>query len=107
MKQAIIDTSGHQYIVKPGDELLLDRLSLKEGDKIVFDKVLTVFDGDEIEIGTPHLKGVTVEGKIIEHVRGDKIRVARYKAKSRYRKVKGFRASLTKIKIGKIKDGQN
>jgi len=54
-----------------------------------------------LELGTPTLSS-KIKATVIDHLKGDKIRVARFKAKSRYRKVKGFRAQLTKIKILKI-----
>jgi large subunit ribosomal protein L21 len=58
--------------------------------------------GDELKIGTPSLADVSVSGKIIEHTKGEKIRVSKFKAKAKYRRVTGFRASLTKIQIESI-----
>lgn len=101
--KAVVEITGHQHLVQAGDELLVDRLSSKKGEKISLDKVLLIFNEKKIEIGNPFLKGAAVEAKVLGHLKGNKIRVARFKAKSRYRRVKGFRAALTKIKIGKIK----
>ena len=106
-KQAVIQFQGHQYLIKEGQEIQVDRLPGKKGEKIKFDQVLLLIKGkDKAEIGTPFLKKVLVEGVIEKQFKGEKITVRRYKAKSRYRKVKGFRPSLTLIKIKKITNGQ-
>jgi len=98
----IIKTGGKQYLVKEGDEIVVDFLNKKEGEKVKID-LLGVFsdDGIKMEIGQPLLKTPAI-GEIVENLKGDKIRVARFKAKVRYRRVKGFRPMLTRIKIVKI-----
>ncbi len=102
MKFAVIRTGGKQYLVKAGDEIYVDRLDKKTNEEVEFE---TLAQGDlekeEIELGCPTLKS-KVKGKIIENLKGTKIRVARFKAKIRYRKVKGFRPYLSKVKIVKI-----
>lgn len=102
MSYVIINFQGHQYPVKEGENLIVDRLREKEGKELKIDQVLFFKDGEKNEVGTPLVKGISVTAKILEHFKGDKIRVATYKAKARYRRVKGFRPSLTKIKIVKI-----
>lgn len=111
-KFAVVKTGGKQYLVKDNDEITVDRIDAKpvsaeattgkENDKIELEK-LAEFDSEklEIQLGTPVLKQ-RVSATIVKHLKGDKIRVARFKAKVRYRKVKGFRPALTKIKIQKI-----
>ncbi len=100
MKYAVVDIAGKQYKIEEGQELIVDRL---EADgKTVFDKVLLVVDGDKAEVGSPEVSGAKIEAEVLENLKGEKIRVLKYKAKSRYRKVRGFRASQTKIKITKI-----
>lgn len=93
---------GKQYLVKEGDVLYVEKLPVKEGDKVEFD-TLAIYDEktQKAEIGQPVLK-TKVEGKVLEQLKGDKIRVARFKAKVRYRKVKGHRQFLSKVKITKI-----
>ncbi len=103
MTYAIIDFQGHQYQVKEEQELIIDRLKEKEGSEIEIDNILLINENGKIKIGTPLVKGAKVTAKVLEHFKGKKIRVATYKAKSRYRRVKGFRPYLTKIKIKKIK----
>jgi len=96
-KYAIIKIQGHQYKVSEKDEILVDRISEK-----IDPKVLLFVDGDKVKVGKPELKDVSVKIKKLEDVKGDKLTVFKYKAKSRYRKVRGFRPQLTKILIEKI-----
>ncbi len=97
-KHAVIRTGGKQYLVKENDEILVEKTAGAENDTIELD-TLAVFDGaDALSLGTPVLPGRT-KAKIVGSVKGDKVRVARFKAKVRYRKVTGFRPQLTKIKI--------
>jgi len=103
---AVVKIGGSQYKVKEGDELLVDRLPDKEGSKLSFDEVFLLVSGSIVKIGTPEVEGAQVEAKVLGHEKGKKIRVSRFKAKSRYRKTKGFRAFLTKIKIEKITQGR-
>jgi len=102
MEYAVVKIGGSQYKIKEGDELEVDRLSQKEGEEIELPEVLLVVSDGEVKIGQPQVLEATVKAKIISHFKGEKIRVSRFKAKSRYRKVRGFRPYLTKIKIEKI-----
>lgn len=102
MKYAIISAAGKQYHVTPGQELIIDRQAGEPGDKLKFAEVLMLVDGDTRQVGQPTVDKAVVEGEIIEHLRGEKVRVAKFKAKSRYRKVTGHRSELSKIKITKI-----
>lgn len=101
-KYAVIKVGGSQYRVGEGDELDVPLLSQPEKANIVFDQVLLVKDSGGIRVGQPLVSGAKVEAKVEKHFRGDKIRVATYKAKSRQRRVKGHRDELTRIKIIKI-----
>lgn len=99
MKFAVIQTGGKQYVVKADDEIIVDNLNLALDEEVVFE---TLAEGDDekndITVGKPFLTK-KVKGKVLENVKGDKIRVARFKSKVRSRKVRGFRAQLTKVKI--------
>lgn len=99
---AIIQLSGKQFKVSEGDTIVTDRL---EGDVDaqlkIKDVVLFVAD-DKPQIGTPLLDNVTVTLKVVEHGKGEKIRVAKYKSKSRYRRLRGHRQHLTTLKVEKI-----
>ena len=101
MKMAVIKTGGKQYLVKEKEEIFVDRLSYKKGKKIELETLL-IFDNKKIiELGKPITK-TKVVAEVVENLKADKIRVAKFKAKGRYRKVRGYRHQLTKIKIIKI-----
>jgi len=102
MKYAVIQTGGKQYKVSQGDELCIEKIEGEKGKVVNFDEVLLLVDGDNIQIGQPLIKGVKVKAKILDQIKDKKIRVAKFRAKSRYRKVKGHRQLLTKIKVEKI-----
>lgn len=100
-KMAVVKTGGKQYIVKENDEIFVDKIKSEKDENIQLE-TLAVFDEEgKVELGSPALKTMT-EGTVIENVQGDKLRVARFKSKVRYRKVRGFRPQLTRIKIVKI-----
>lgn len=102
MKMAVVKTGGKQYLINVGSELFVEHIDGKQGDSIELEKLAEIeSDKGNIKLGTPVLKE-SVKAELVESVKGDKIRVARFKAKSRYRKVKGFRPQLTKIKIVSI-----
>ena len=100
---AVVKIGASQYLVSPGEEIEIDKISQKEGETVKFDEVLLTKEEKKIKFGQPLIKGATVEATVVKHIKGPKVRVATYRAKSRYRRVKGFRPQLTKIKITKIK----
>lgn len=102
MKYAVIKTGGKQYKVHEGKEVVIDKIEGKRGEKVSFDEVLLIVNGQKVEIGTPNILKAKVSGEIVEQEKGEKIRVAKFRAKSRYRRVKGFRPLLTRVKIKKI-----
>jgi large subunit ribosomal protein L21 len=105
MKYAVIQTGGKQYRVTQGQTLELEKLPGKPKTTIKFDQVLLLVDNKKILVGQPYLKGTVVNAKILEQKKGEKIRVAKFRAKSRYRRVQGHRQVLTKVQIEKITSG--
>lgn len=101
MKYAIVKTGGKQYKVSVGDELLVDRIST-DGENVLLPDVLLVVDGADVTVGTPTISGVSVKAEVLGDIKGKKIRVAKFKAKARYRRVRGFRPMHTKLKIEAI-----
>ena len=100
---AIIESCGKQYKVAEGDVVFFEKLDAEEGKKVTFDKVILVSNDKKIEVGAPYVKGIKVEGKVVSHGKGKKIRIFKYKNKSRSnRKTQGHRQPYTKIKITKI-----
>lgn len=101
MKKAVISTGGKQYLVSEGDTLEVELL--KSSTKKASFEALLIIDGDKATIGTPLVKGVSVEANIIEaDKKGDKVTSIRFKAKKRVRKIRGHRQRHTTIKISKI-----
>jgi len=100
---AVIQAGTSQYLIKEGDELLIDRVETSS-DKLILDQVLLTSDGKNVRIGKPFISNLKVSAQILSEVKGPKIRISTYKAKSRFRKTKGFRPKFTKIKILKISD---
>jgi large subunit ribosomal protein L21 len=100
---AVIESGGKQYKVEEGTTLLVDRLDVKDGDKISLRPVL-FRDGDVI-VGAKDLAKVKVEAKVAEHLRGPKIKVFKYKAKKGYRKRAGHRSELTRLEVTSLKGG--
>ncbi len=99
---AIIESCGKQYKVAEGDVVFFEKLDTDEGKKVTFDKVVLVSEEKKVEVGAPYVKGVKVEGKVVEHGKGKKIIVYKYKAKKNYRRTQGHRQPFTKVEITKI-----
>lgn len=101
-KKAVIKVGGKQYIVAEKETLLVDLLP--EGTKELTTEALMIIDGDKTTVGTPTVKGVKVSAKVVEPlVKGEKLRVIRYKAKKRVHKEIGHRQKYSKIEISTIK----
>lgn len=100
---AVIQFQGKQFIVKAGDKIVTDKITGEPGTTITVDDVLLVVEGDKRQIGNPLVKDAQVILKIDDQFRDKKIRVATYKAKSRYRRVKGHKQHKTTLTIDKIK----
>ena len=100
--KAVVKISGKQYLVSEKESLLVDLLP--EGTKELTLDALAVIDGDKTKVGTPLVKGVSVKAKVVEdEVKGDKLRIIRYKSKKRVHKEMGHRQKHTKIQIASIK----
>ncbi len=104
MTFAIIETGAKQYKVKVGDIIKIEKLQgeFKDGDKIEFDAVVALGDGENMELGNPTISGKKVEGKFIEEGKGKKIRIQKFKSKSNYHKVQGHRQPYFAVEIVKI-----
>ena len=98
-KFSVIKVSGKQYLVKNGDEILVDKLESKVNEQIALDTLLS-FDDEKLsmQLGKPNITTKT-KVKIIEHLKGEKINILKFKSKVRYTKRQGFRALLSKIKV--------
>lgn len=102
MDYAIVKIGGKQYKVTKGAVIEVDGLGLEKGKETSFEDVLLVVSDGKIQIGKPRVKNTKVRAKILQELKGDKIRVSKFKAKSRYRRVMGFRPLLTRLEIKDI-----
>ena len=96
---AIVDIAGTQELVQQGAKLRIPLMQAKQGDTVRFDRILLVSDGDRISVGSPAVEGVVVEGTILCHGRGGKIRVVKAHRRKRYRRVRGHRQHFTEIEV--------
>lgn len=102
-KYAVIDINGSQYKVVEGDTILVPGSQYEEGKKVVCEDVLLLVEDGKAQIGSPTLAGVSVEAKSLGNKKGEKVRVLKYKAKSRYRRQYGVRPQYSQLQIEKIK----
>ena len=98
---AILAHGGHQYRVSEGDRLLVDRLEAEVGSTVTLEPVLLT-GGDGATSTGDAVAGVRVAAVVVGHVRGPKLRVFKYKAKKRYRRVQGHRSDLTEVRVESI-----
>ena len=102
MDYAIIKSSGKQLKVSKGDIVELDRQDAKPNDKIVFEEVLLLVSDKNISLGKPTVKGARVKATVLEHTKGEKLYVSKFKQKVRYRRVTGHSQKLTEVRIDEI-----
>ncbi|NCN50921.1 MAG: 50S ribosomal protein L21 [Candidatus Pacebacteria bacterium] len=103
MSYAIVQISGKQYKVSEGDKITVARLEAEEGETVKITDVLLASNGTDVKIGEPLVAGAEVSIRITEHNRAPKIRVAKFKSKSKYRKVNGHKQLQTLVEVIKIK----
>ena len=105
---AIIKSSGRQYQVEPNTVIEVNRLALEQGAGFETDHVLLVDDeGKDPQVGTPYVAGAKVTGTVLEHLRGKKIIVFKHKRRKGYRRTRGHRQELTRVRIDKIELGKS
>ena len=98
---AVIKTGGKQFKVTEGDTLKVEKLSTEIGKVFNINSVLTLVDGDKVTIGTPIIKGASVDATIISRGKGNKVKIFKMNRRKGYRKSQGHRQSYTEIKINK------
>jgi large subunit ribosomal protein L21 len=99
--KAVVKIGGKQYVVTEKETLLVDLLP--EGTKELTLDAMLVIDGDKTIVGTPLVKGVAVKANVVEElVKGDKLRIIRYKAKKRVHKETGHRQKYSRIQVASI-----
>ena len=102
---AVVTTGGKQYRVEAGSELVIERLAADAGASVTFDRVLLVGDGDAVTIGTPTVEGASVSGTILREELGPKLIIFKFKQKATYRRTRGHRQHLVRVRIDEISAG--
>jgi large subunit ribosomal protein L21 len=101
---AIVEIAGQQFKVEEGKKIFVHRLEVEEGNQVEFDQVLLIENEGKIIIGEPIIKDALVEGKILDHMRGDKVIVFKKKRKKGYRIKNGHRQNFTQVEIISINE---
>jgi large subunit ribosomal protein L21 len=99
---AIVEIAGQQFKVSKDLKVYVNRLADKEGEAISFAKVLLLDDAGTITLGAPAVEGASVEAKVLQHLKGDKVIVFKKKRRKGYKKRNGHRQYLTQIQISGI-----
>jgi large subunit ribosomal protein L21 len=102
MSYAVIKTGGKQYRVKQGDVIEIEKLDVESGASATFSEVLITGSGESIRVGTPLVEGASVEGKVLDQFRGEKVVAYKFKRRKGYHRTVGHRQSLTKVEITSI-----
>lgn len=101
-KYAIIQLAGNQHKVMVGDKLTVNRLDQEEGKEFKVSEVLLIGDEKTQTVGAPLVEKASVSFKLLENNRSKKLTVGKFKAKSRYRRVRGHRQHQSLIEVTKI-----
>ena len=101
---AVVEIQGSQFKVEKDQKLFVNRIDAKEGSKVSFDNVLLTDDGNKVEVGKPNISGISVEAKIIEHKKDDKVIVFKKKRRKGYKVKNGHRQPITEIIIQGISE---
>jgi len=96
---AIIESGNKQYKVKAGDIITVEKLGVDAGETYVFDKVLSILDGDKSIFGVPTVDGAIVKAQVLGDGKAKKVIIYKYKAKKGFHKKKGHRQPFTRVKI--------
>ena len=102
MKYAIVESGGKQYRAVEGSTIEVDRMDVEVGQQVDLGSVLLLVDGDEIAVGAPVVGGARVSATVVEHVKGPKIVIFRYRPKKRIRVKTGHRQQYTRLQVNSI-----
>ena len=99
---AVIETGGKQHRVTEGELIRVEKIEAETGSTIDFDRVLMVGEGETVKVGTPVVDGAKVSAEVVQHGRGDKVTILKFKRRKHYMKRQGHRQWFTEIKITAI-----
>ena len=103
--QAVIQTGGKQYRVKPGDAVRVESLPEQVGAAVSFDQVLMVGDGENARVGAPFVAGARVNATVVAHGRGEKVTIFKLRRRKHYQKSQGHRQAFTEVRIDDVVAG--
>lgn len=103
MKYAIVEDGGKQFKAVEGGTIEVDHFDAEVGEQVDLERVLLLADGEKIVVGAPLIDGAKVEATVVEHFRGPKVVIFKYKPKKRYRVKGGHRQNYTRLKIDAVK----
>jgi len=96
---AVFQSGGKQHRVSEGQTLRLEKLDVETGATVEFDKVLLVANGEEITVGAPLVDGGKVTAEVVQHGRGDKVKIVKFRRRKHSRRQQGHRQWFTEVKI--------
>ena len=101
---AVVDLQGHQYIVTEKDEIVVDNVDKASGETLSVDKVLALFDadGNTVKLWSPYVSGAQVEFEVWMTQKWEKVKILKFKRKTRYSRTRGFRPLQTVLTVKKI-----
>ena len=102
---AVIKTGGKQYRVSEGDRLRVESLTADEGSDITLGEVLMVGSGESVTLGAPLVANASVSARVVQHGRGRKVRIVKFKRRKHYRRQMGHRQNFTELEITGISTG--
>lgn len=100
---AVVEIKGHQYKVAEKEKIEVEKLDTEAGKSVTFKRVLLIANGKDAKIGQPFVSGASVEAKVVEHMKGDKIIIHKFRPKKRYARTQGHRQKYTTLEIVAIK----
>lgn len=102
---AIIRTGGKQFRAEPGETIKVPSMAAEVGEAVTFDDVLITHTDDGVKVGQPTVDGASVTGEVVEHGKGKKVIVFKWKRRKDYRRKQGHRQKYTAIRIDEINAG--
>jgi large subunit ribosomal protein L21 len=99
---AVVETGGKQYRVAVGQEIDVEKLDGEDGAEVTLDRVLLVATGEQVSVGSPLVEGARVLATIEQQAKADKVVVFKFRAKKRYRRKRGHRQLVTRLRIREI-----
>lgn len=102
MSYAVIVTGGKQFRVAVGDQVEVPSIDLEVGQSVEFKEVLALNTGSELKVGAPTVEGAVVKATVVEHGRGDKVIVFKFKRRKQYKRKQGHRQGYTAVKIESV-----